>query len=66
MTFLAVLVASVVGSTIGNLIVFSILGVMAKRVENQQKAQLEKLHKTYLESVQREQERMKRYAKLEG
>jgi uncharacterized membrane-anchored protein YhcB (DUF1043 family) len=66
MTFLAVLVASVVGSTIGNLIVFSILGVMAKRVENQQKAQLEELHKTYLESVQREQERMKRYAKLEG
>jgi uncharacterized membrane-anchored protein YhcB (DUF1043 family) len=66
MTFLAVLVASVVGSTIGNLIVFSILGVMAKRVENQQKAQLEELHKTYLESVQREQERMKRYAKMEG
>jgi uncharacterized membrane-anchored protein YhcB (DUF1043 family) len=66
MTFLAVLVASVVGSTIGNLIVFSILGVMAKRLENQQKAQLEELHKTYLESVQREQERMKRYAKLEG
>jgi uncharacterized membrane-anchored protein YhcB (DUF1043 family) len=66
MTFLAVLVASVVGSTIGNLIVFSILGVMAKRVENQQKAQLEELHKTYLESVQREQERMKRYASMEG
>jgi hypothetical protein len=66
MTFLAVLVASVVGSTIGNLIVFSILGVMAKRVENQQRAQLEELHKTYLESVQREQERMKRYAKMEG
>lgn len=66
MTFLTVLVASVVGSTVGNLIIFSILGVLAKRVERQQKAQLEELHKTYLETVQREQERMKRYAKMEG
>lgn len=66
MTFLIVLGASVIGSTIGNLIVFSILGVMAKKVENQQRAQLEELHKSYLESVQKEQERMRRYAKMEG
>lgn len=66
MTFLTVLGAAIIGSTVGNLIVFSILGAMAKKVENQQRAQLEEMHKTYLESVQKEQERMRRYAKMEG
>ena len=66
MTSLTVVAAAVVGSIIGNLIVFWVLGTMAKRVQKQQRAQLEEMHKAYLESVQKEHERMKRYAKMEG
>ena len=66
MTFLTVLTASVIGSTLGNLIVFSILGYMANRTARQQRAQLEEMHKAQLERFNYEVERMKNYAKMEG
>ena len=39
---------------------------MAKKVEQQQQAQLEELHKSYVDMVQKENERMRNYAKMEG
>lgn len=66
MIFLTVAAASLLGAFLGNLSVFWILGTMAKKVEQQQQAQLEELHKSYVDMVQKENERMRNYAKMEG
>jgi membrane protein DedA with SNARE-associated domain len=66
MIFLTVAAASLLGAFLGNLAVFYILGTMAKKVEQQQQAQLEELHKSYVDMVQKENERMRNYAKMEG
>jgi hypothetical protein len=66
MTLLATFAATVLGSVIGNLVVFYVLGAMAKRVERQQREELERLQQGYLEMVEREKKRMENYARLEG
>ena len=66
MIFLTVAAASLLGAFLGNLSVFWILGTMAKKVEQQQQAKLEELHKSYVDMVQKENERMRNYAKMEG
>jgi uncharacterized membrane protein YdjX (TVP38/TMEM64 family) len=66
MTFLAIAVGAAIGSFIGNTAVFWIIGFMAQRKEKQQQAELQELHKSYMEMVQQEQKRMENYAKMEG
>ena len=66
MTFLAVAVGSLIGSFLGNVSVFWVIGMMAKRAEKKQKEELLNLQNQFLEMRQKEAERMERYAKMEG
>jgi hypothetical protein len=66
MTFLAVALGSLLGSFLGNVGVFWVIGAMAKRAEKQQLAELQKLQQGYLDMVEREKKRMENYAKMEG
>jgi membrane protein YqaA with SNARE-associated domain len=66
MTLVLTFTATVLGSVVGNLVVFYILGAMAKRVEKQQLEELERLQQGYLEMVVKERERMENYARMEG
>jgi membrane protein YqaA with SNARE-associated domain len=66
MTFFAVALGCVVGSFIGNVSVFWVIGLMAQRAEKKQEEQLRKLQEQFLEVRQKEAERMERYAKMEG
>ena len=66
MTLALTFAATVLGSVVGNLVVFYILGAIAKRVEKQQREELERLQQGYLDMVDRERARMEAYAKLES
>jgi membrane protein YqaA with SNARE-associated domain len=66
MTFLAVAAGSLIGSFLGNVGVFWVIGLMAKKAEEKQKEELLNLQNQFLEMRQKEAERMERYAKLEG
>jgi hypothetical protein len=66
MTFLAVAAGSLVGSFLGNTLVFWVIGAMAKRAEKKQLEELQKLQQGYLDMVERETKRMENYAKMEG
>jgi hypothetical protein len=66
MTFLAVAAGSLLGSLLGNMGVFFIIGTMAKRQEKKQLEELQQLQKGYLEMVEKERKRMANYAKMEG
>ena len=66
MTFLAIAAGAAIGSFLGNTAVFWVIGVMAERTQKKQRAELEELHKGYLEMVQREQTRMERYSRMES
>jgi hypothetical protein len=66
MTWASTFAATVLGSVVGNLVVFYFLGVMAKRIERQQKRELERLQQGYLEMVEKEKKRMENYARMEG
>ncbi len=66
MTLALTFSATVLGSIVGNLVVFYFLGMMAKRIERQQKRELERLQKGYLEMVEKEKKRMENYARMEG
>ena len=66
MTLALTFAATVLGSVVGNLVVFYILGAMAKRVEQQQREELERLQQGYLEMVDKERKRMENYARMEG
>jgi uncharacterized membrane protein YccC len=66
MTFLAVALGSLLGSFLGNVGVFWVIGAMAKRAERQQLAELQQLQQGYLDMVEREKKRMENYAKMEG
>ena len=66
MTFLAITAGAAIGSFLGNTAVFWVIGIMAQRNEKKQRAELEELQKGYLDMVQREQTRMKNYAKMES
>jgi membrane protein YqaA with SNARE-associated domain len=66
MTFLAVAAGSLIGSFLGNVSVFWVIGLMAKKAEEKQKEELLNLQNQFLEMRQKEAERMERYAKMEG
>ena len=66
MTFLAVALGSLLGSFLGNVGVFWVIGMMAKRQEKQQREELVRLQQGYLEMVEKEKKRMENYAKMEG
>ena len=66
MTFLAVALGSLLGSFLGNIGVFWVIGAMAKKAEKKQLEELQKLQQGYLEMAQRERERLENYAKMEG
>jgi membrane protein YqaA with SNARE-associated domain len=66
MTFAAVALGSLLGSFLGNVSVFWVLGLMAKRAERKQLEQLKKLQDGYLEMAQRERERLEKYAQMES
>jgi hypothetical protein len=65
-TFLAILGASALGTFLGNLGLFWVIGRMAQRQEKKQREELQKLQNEFLEMRQKEAERMKRYASMEG
>jgi Flp pilus assembly protein TadB len=56
-------VASAVGTLLGNLSLFMIIGAMAER---QQKKQQKELENAFLEMRQKETERLYRYAQMES
>ena len=66
MTFLAVALGSLLGSFLGNVGGFWVIGIMAKKAEKQQLEELQKLQQGYLDMVEREKKRMENYAKMEG
>ena len=66
MTFAAVALGSLLGSFLGNVSVFWVLGLMAKRAEKKQMEQMKKLQDGYLEMAQRERERLEKYAQMES
>lgn len=63
---LSLTVASAVGTLLGNMGLFWVIGTMAKRQEKKQLEELQKLQQGYLEMVQREKKRMEAYAQMEG
>jgi hypothetical protein len=66
MTFLAVAVGSLLGSFLGNIGVFWVIGMMAQKAEKKKLKELQKLQQGYLEMVERERTRLENYAKMEG
>jgi hypothetical protein len=66
MTFLAVALGALIGSFLGNVSVFFVIGTMAKQAEKKQLQELQKMQQGYLDMVQREKARMENYAKMEG
>ena len=63
---LSIGIATAVGTFLGNLGVFWMIGQMAQRQEKKQREELQKLQNEFLEMRQKEAERMKRYASMEG
>jgi hypothetical protein len=66
MTFLLIATGSFLGTLLGNLGLFYIIGLVAQRKEKKQLEELQKMQQGYLEMVQRENTRMKKYAEMEG
>ena len=66
MSFLAVALGCLLGSFVGNVGVFWVIGLMAKRAEKKQLKELQKLQQGYLEMAQREKTRLENYAKMES
>ena len=66
MTFLLVAAGSFLGTLCGNLSLFYIIGLVAQRKEKKQLEELQKMQQGYLEMVQRERERLEKYAAMEG
>jgi cytidylate kinase len=63
---LSIGIATAVGTFLGNLGVFWMIGKMAQRQERKQREELQRLQNEFLEMRQRETERMQRYAKMES
>jgi len=66
MTFLTVLGAALVGSFLANAAFYLIVGKLAQRAEKKRVEHFKKLEAECMEVIQKENERMRNYAKLEG
>jgi hypothetical protein len=66
MTLLAITIGSLVGTLLGNLTLFWIIGKIAQNQEKEKLREIQRLQQGYLDMVQRESARMKKYAEMEG
>lgn len=64
--FFTVLGATALGTFSANIGLFWVIGTMAKRQQEAQQIELERLQRGYLEMVQREKTRLENYAKMES
>jgi membrane protein DedA with SNARE-associated domain len=58
--------ASALGTLMGNLVLFWVIGRMAQRQERKQLEEVQRIQQGYLELIQRERERLEKYAQMEG
>jgi|LauGreDrversion4_2_1035121.scaffolds.fasta_scaffold380476_1 uncharacterized protein YhhL (DUF1145 family) len=63
---LSLTIASALGTLVGNLSLFFVIGKMAQRQEKKQLEEVQKLQQGYLDMVEREKKRMANYARMEG
>lgn len=63
---LSLTVASALGTFVGNTFLLWVVGRVAMAKEKQQAEELRKLQMGYLQMVQRERERIERYAQMES
>jgi hypothetical protein len=66
MTLLAITIGSLVGTLLGNLTLFWIIGKIAQNQEKEKLREIQRLQQGYLDMVQKESARMKKYAEMEG
>jgi hypothetical protein len=66
MTFLIVFSSAFLGAAAGNTLVFWVLGAMAKRIEKKQAEELHRLQAQFIQMREKEAERMRKYAQMEG
>jgi hypothetical protein len=66
MTLLAITIGSLVGTLLGNLTLFWIIGKIAQNQEKEKLREVQRLQQGYLDMVQKESARMKKYAEMEG
>ena len=66
MTFLTVLGAAFLGSLLANAVFYAVVGKLAQRAERKRIEHFKKLEAECLEVIEKEQERMKNYVKMES
>jgi membrane protein DedA with SNARE-associated domain len=66
MSIIATLGAALVGSFLANAVFYLIVGKLAQRAEKARIEHFKKLEAECMEVIQKENERMRNYAKLEG
>ena len=66
MTFLTVLGAAFVGSLLANVVFYTVVGKLAQRAERKRIEHFKKLEAECMEVIEKEQERMKNYVKMES
>ncbi len=66
MTFTTIFGAAVLGSFLANALFYLIVGKLAQRAEKKRIEHFKKLEAECMEVIQKENERMRNYAKLEG
>ena len=66
MTFLTVLGAAFVGSLLANVVFYVVVGKLAQRAERKRIEHFKKLEAECMEVIEKEQERMKNYVKMES
>lgn len=60
------LIASALGTFLGNLALLVLIGKKAEEAEKVRMKQLQEGHKAWVEALKKEQERLKEYARLES
>ena len=66
MTFLTVLGAAFLGSLLANAVFYAVVGKLAQRAERKRLEHFKKLEAECMEVIEKEQERMKNYVKMES
>ena len=66
MTFITIAGSAFLGSLLANAVFYLIVGKLAQRAERKRIEHFKKLEAECMEVIEKEQERMRNYAKLEG